>query len=596
MYVFSRFVLFCLRCRTILGSVLTSFVGVPQAEYLPESPATVPPDPQYFDAEPSHRDRLKREAEGLFAGVTLLNEIEPLEDIDEPNVAQSHDERPSNNTQLINDFLYQLQPAYSSEGIFCQRCDLYPFCSRPFPCTSRDILQHFKHCQFLPTPGDAEEHFHEALEAFLEQPESKTHITNLQQKGRKIQEKIQNGLRSLPDIDDFLCNLNYLPSGKVKCQRPACANLDGFKPDYSSYKTHFILHHCANFEGALQVKTIFEIESSIKSQLKRPKTASIMANIREHARFGIPIEQRISDLTHPQLKYPSEIRNSNTAHSLEIKKPSWEQLRVLRTLRAKFIVNHRQFLQRTASSCSDKLQDLRKSCRRYADLLDTGLLTFKAIMNNECPSSLKEIFAFISLSYAMVGTMQAKGKPVDFCLDRKEMTRWRSSLRNEDLDTFDELVPLLWPELDTYQDEYPHYWYLFPINLVDAPLRYTAERLLGESSADESFCFDDWLGIPNTDTSLFQPRNFDSVASPHDTSWMRSPEMQPPLDSNSRHRNPSSPSEMQHTDSDGVGTTLEQSQCLAQTVLFVQAISFLICEISRTSYYLLLDLTCETLI
>lgn len=555
---------------------------MPQARNLSGSQPTVPPDPQYLNVEPSHRDRLKREAEGLFAGVTLLNEMEPLEDIDEPNVGQSHDE--TNTTQVIKDFLYQLRPACSGEDIYCPHCYDWGSLGRDeFPCTSRDIQDHFRLCRFLLDLRVAAEPFDEALEAFLEQLESKNRIRNLQQRCRII----QDGLRSLPDIDDFLCQLEYLPDGKVKCQRPECANLDGFKPCSSSIKTHFVLYHCANFEGALWWKMSRRIASSIESQMQRPKTASIMAKMLENVQI-IPIAHRISDLTHPRLKYPSESEGLSIAHSLE-KKPSWEQLQVLRTLRAKFIVHHRQFLQRTASSCSDGLQELRRSCRRYADLLDTGLLTFKAIMNNESPSSIKEIFAFISLSYAMVGTMQAKGKPVNFCLDKDEMQRWRGSLRSwEGRNTFDELVPLLWPELNTYQEESP--WSLSDIfyqALIEdrfSPLHYTAERLLEESSSNESFCFDDWLNFPNTDTSPFQRRKSDLAGSPHDTSRMKSPEIQPLPHSHSRHGNPSSPSEMQRDNSYGDRTTSEQLQCLSHTVVFMQAISFLICEISRTLY------------
>jgi hypothetical protein len=565
---------------------LTVFSVMPQARNLSGSPPTVPPDPQYLNAEPSHRDRLKREAEGLFAGITLLNEMEPLEDIDEPNVGRSHDK--TNTTQVFKKFLSQLRPAYSGEGIYCPYCILRSFSGDGFPCTSRDIQDHFWLCRFLLGLRVAVEPFYEAFEAFLEQLESKNHIENLQQQCKII----QDGLHSLPDIDDFLCQLEYLPDGKVKCQRPECANLDGFKPYSSSIKTHFVLYHCANFEGALWWKTSEKIASSIESQMQRPKTASIMAKMLENVQIGIPIAHRISDLTYPRLKYPSETKGLSIAHSLE-KKPSWEQLQVLRTLRAKFIVHHRRFLQRTASSCSDGLQEFRRSCRRYADLLDTGLLTFKAIMNSESPLSVKEIFAFISLSYAMVGAMQAKGKPVNFCLDKDEMQRWRGSfLTRKDLDTFDELVPLLWPELNTYQEEsFSDFWnssdrfyYKALIEGGFSPLHYTAERLLEESSSDESFCFDDWLNFPNTDTSPFQRRKSDLAGSPHDTSWMRSPEIQPPPHSHSCHGNPSSPSEMQHDNSSEDRTTSEQLRCLAHTVIFMQAISFLICEISRTSY------------
>ena len=557
---------------------------MPQAECLSESP-TIPPDQPYLDAEPSHRDRLKREAEGLFAGVTLLNEMEPLEDTDEPDVAQSHKEVHLKITQVLEDFLYQLQPTGSGKSIECSSCSPWTLDYKDtFQCTSRDIQNHFRQCGFL-LDGQlpAEVFDDEALEAFLELPESKTHIANLQHRCRKI----QGGLYSLLDIDDFLYQLEFLPSGKVKCQRLACAKLDRFEPDSSSIRTHFLLYHCHNFQGALRDETTSEIDKRIKSYLRRPKTASIMAKIRENAQIGIPLAQRISEFTRLRVKLLSEVESSITAHISEIEKPSWEQLRVLRTMRAKFIVNHRQFLQRTANSCSDKLQELRRSCRHYENLPDTGLLTFKAIMNDESPSSLKEIFAFISLSHAMVGTMQAEGKPVNFCLNKDEMRRWRRSLRKRtDRRTFDILVPLLWPELNTYREENPgnpissfQSTRLAMLSERGSPLlRPTAERLLEESSSDGSFSLSDWLNFSNTDDLPSQPRKFNLVASLHDTSWTRPPDIQPQSDLRSRGGNTSSPSEMQDTQSDGEKSTLEQLQCLAQTVIFMQAISFLICK------------------
>ena len=70
---------------------LTILAAIPQADNFLESSLTALPDPQHVDAEPSRQERLMREAEGLFAGVTLLNEIEPLKDIDELNVGESQD-------------------------------------------------------------------------------------------------------------------------------------------------------------------------------------------------------------------------------------------------------------------------------------------------------------------------------------------------------------------------------------------------------------------------------------------------------------------------------------------------------------------------
>jgi hypothetical protein len=405
---------------------------MPEAGDFVESPPTVVPDLQFPEDVRSHHDRLNREAEGLFAGVNLLNVMEPLEDMDD-----SEDDFTAN--RIVGDFLRGLGPL-PSEGIQCPWVFGHINCEGRFPCTSRDIEDHIPHCQlFQPLQGS--EHFYEDLEALLQQPESKNLVADLQRQCSIMKE----ALCSLPDIDDFLCRLEALPNGNLKCQQPKCADWEEIKPDFDLIKLHFRLYHRSNFRGAFCSGTIQETNAKINSQMKRPKTASIMANILENLPTRSAIAQRILDFTNLP-KHTSGIGNSSSKHQLQIQRPSWEQLRVLRTLRAKFVVHHRQFLQRTANSSSDRLQELRKSCRRHAELLDTGLLTFKAVTNNESPSSLKEIFAFISLSYAMAETMQVRGKPVEFCLDAVEMECWRICLDDwRDCEIFDELVSLLWP-------------------------------------------------------------------------------------------------------------------------------------------------------
>jgi hypothetical protein len=583
LYVFSLLGLYFPYPRTLL-QYLTTYAGPHRLVDFSGSRLIASTDPEPLVLESAHYDRLKKEADGLLPGVTLLNEMEPLEDIDEPGLGHSHDYMDLETAQTVEDFLNRLRPTSCGEGI---GCSWDPFdgrfaCESSFSCTIPAIQAHFQDCTLL-QDFTVKEPLYEALKVFLGRPESKTRIANLRQQCRII----QAGLRSLPDIDNFLSQLIYLPSGNVKCGQQACADLDEFLPVSHLVRNHFHLYHCSNFKGALRRDTHDEICRAVDAQLQRPETASMIA------KFQSTITEGTETLAPATLKVYLESENSNKEYYFQVPKPNWEQLRVLRTLRAKFIVHHRYFLQRTASSCSDELRELRRSCRRYADLLGTGLFTFKAIMNNESPLSLKETFAFISLSYAMVGTMQARGKPIKFCLDELEMQRWRSNLlTRRDRDTFEELVSLLWPELNKYQEGNPwdldQSWDMLIFSIFGSvhrnmerrsPLRSTAERLLQESSSDENFRFGDWLNFSNTDTSSFQPGEFDLVRSLHDTLWTRSPEIQQPSDLHSRHGKISGRFKIQHTDTGEDGSTLEQLQGLAQTVIFIQAISFLICEI-----------------
>jgi hypothetical protein len=349
---------------------------------------------------------------------------------------------------------------------------------------------------------------------------------------------------------------------------------------------HFRDFHCNNIEGAGRGGTPREISRRVDAQLQRPKTMLMIASVLDrNPCVQCALAKKISDFMCPSLKYDSEAESSNLAQSLEIEKPNWEQLRVLRTLRAKFILQHRCFLQRTAYSNSEGLQDLRKRCRRYADLLDTGLLTLKAVMNDNCPSSLKEVFAFISLSYAMAETMQTRGNSVEFYLEKVELCLWGLNILDfKDWLDYEKLISLLWPELELKLEDYDillcfldHSAGTESISSI-LPMRSTAERFLQVSSIDEGFCFGNWLDLSAIDSSNFRPERSDSAGSPHATSWRRPPEIKLLSDSGTGHWNTRSSLEVQQTDWGEDKADPVQLQSLMQAVLFMQAISFLICK------------------
>lgn len=513
--------------------------------------------------------------------------MEPLQDVPIDQVNEGMD---SLITQVIKDFIDQLQPAYSGEGICCTRCaSMLPCPQAVFPCTTGDIQAHLWVCDFL-RDFMTEEPFHHTLEVYLEQPEEKARIDRLRKESMEIQEV----LRSLPEIEDFLHRLRYLSGGNLKCEQPGCLKSEEFWPSYHGIVHHFRDFHCNNIEGAGMGGTPREILRRVDAQLQRPKTMLMIASVLDrNPCVQCALAKKISDFTCPGPKYDSEVENSNIAQMLEIQKPNWEQLRVLRTLRAKFILQHRRFLQQTAHSNSEGLQDLRKKCRRYADLLDTGLLTLKAVMNDKYPSSLKEVFAFTSLSYAMVETMQTRGKSVKFRLDKLELCLWAVNLPDlEDWFDYEKLISLLWPELELDDEVYSNLGHLFDhLDGVESissvlPMRSTAERFLQVSSIDEDFCFSDWLDLSVIDSSVSQPEISYSAGSSHDSSWRRPLEIKLPLDSGTSYWNTRSSLEVQQTDWGEDKTKPVQLQSLTQTVLFMQAISFLICKQFRASYTL----------
>lgn len=125
--------------------------------------------------------------------------------------------------------------------------------------------------------------------------------------------------------------------------------------------------------------------------------------------------------------------------------PQWIALRLLRK---EFNSLHRQFLRLPARNRSH-LKKFRNRCNGPAELLNTGILTSKDILLGSTPVSLKEVFSFIMLSYAMAATRNPD-RSVLFSPTRLEFSIWRQSISNEaERETFDELVSLMWPEVDS---------------------------------------------------------------------------------------------------------------------------------------------------
>ncbi|MCJ1267175.1 hypothetical protein MMC22_007060 [Lobaria immixta] len=125
--------------------------------------------------------------------------------------------------------------------------------------------------------------------------------------------------------------------------------------------------------------------------------------------------------------------------------PQWNALRLLRK---EFNSRHRQFL-RLAAHNKSRLKKFRNRCKGSADLLNTGILTSKDILLGSIPVSLKEVFSFIMLSYAM-GAVRDPDRSVSFSPTRLDFAIWRQSISNEaERETFDELVSLMWPEVDS---------------------------------------------------------------------------------------------------------------------------------------------------
>jgi len=126
--------------------------------------------------------------------------------------------------------------------------------------------------------------------------------------------------------------------------------------------------------------------------------------------------------------------------------PRKSQWATLRSLRKASMYHYHQFAKVTADSTLPDIRKLRKSYVTAKDMLEMGILTFRAVLHGQIPTNLVEIFAFASLSYVISKTLHAKGH-----LDESDILSglldWRAAITDErERFAFDEIAKRLWPE------------------------------------------------------------------------------------------------------------------------------------------------------
>jgi hypothetical protein len=135
--------------------------------------------------------------------------------------------------------------------------------------------------------------------------------------------------------------------------------------------------------------------------------------------------------------------------------PQEKQWRSLRSLRSASNDLHRHILSITGreSRClhgfkqSTSIRRLGQQCKSSSNFLNTGILTFRDVLRGQVPSTLKEVLAFVCLSYIMSEVLRSKGEikpPVDFF---RGFPKWRQAIQDQsEREAFDEVVSLIWPE------------------------------------------------------------------------------------------------------------------------------------------------------
>jgi hypothetical protein len=148
----------------------------------------------------------------------------------------------------------------------------------------------------------------------------------------------------------------------------------------------------------------------------------------------------------------------------------WDSSRSLRNTRNEL---HRHIMYKLCkASCNfhrfkqrATIRRLRQDCKSPSKFLNAGILTFRNIIRNQVPSTLKDVLAFVCLSSIMSEVLHSKGSithPVDYF---QSFPNWREAVQDQsERVAFDELVPIIWAEAS--------------VTLFNSPLQQDAANLI----------------------------------------------------------------------------------------------------------------------
>jgi hypothetical protein len=409
------------------------------------------------------------------------------------------------------------------------------------------------------------------------------------------------GLQESPleeSISMFFLQLRATYDGRLLCLHPKCSMDLSFEASTEGLEGHFLQHNCRNLlehagafteeqflgqfthnlsqsdSDVLVLLALAEIQKqrwvNMKSRGKRP------AEPAEHSAIG-----------------RGSFRRDFEAFQ---KKQQWA---VLRSLQAEFNRRNGEFLRFASRSYLPETADLVKSCNKQDELLESSILTVKDILTGLAPSSLKELYGFITLASSMAAVMRKRGVSVSCDPTENDFVSWRQCLKNTFArEDFDCLVTGLW--LRDSPDKSRNYetrrtsddwWFEAFLDLYNPPKSREAELSMIDTTTR---MFNDAAGFENFDFSTFVDTQdledpFEDQKDYVDLSNAFSPEEPDDVpvtsgnagftQSNMVQEPPSSKlSSCSHADTGDPINRFYLASLLRGTLIFVQVLLFMTCE------------------
>ncbi|RSM19535.1 hypothetical protein CDV31_001695 [Fusarium ambrosium] len=350
---------------------------------------------------------------------------------------------PSERLEYIN-YLERLHPTTSGRA----EC---PFCHESFDMGrhSYDIADHFWDCdvrrfKLSRIPKQSFSYYSSSGNVWFDVEEP----TVFDSEQQKVSEPLQRHSKlriavqgQLPSAIVFLTQLRTFCDGQLTCIGPKCKGTIFFDPSWDDLKSHYARYH-ADF--LVRDENIgHELDIDFHLTCHKRDVERLFAKARLRREEWISMDQDTREMEKARCRWHVECECS-TYRRLK-KMP---QFGILKDLNKVFRSRYRRFHRVAADSPSPNLisfiDELREKGLKAKDLRRIGTRTFKQVIQGTAPTTLLEIFAFISLSQAMAIVMRGRGIQIDLDPGTIDYLAWRVCIEDKvSRDLYDEIL-LAW--------------------------------------------------------------------------------------------------------------------------------------------------------
>ncbi|WAO95811.1 Hypothetical protein NCS54_01345500 [Fusarium falciforme] len=232
----------------------------------------------------------------------------------------------------------------------------------------------------------------------------------------------------MPSIDGFVDQLRTLCNGRLVCIDPKCKAAQPFDAAVDNLRVHYQVYHDGRFLPHEDTGDLLDVTSHLA--LQAWKIERLFAKAQALSDKWVSMDNKARDMAKERCRWSLERECSAYGRFQEM-----QQFGVLKDLNKVFRSRYRQFHRLVSKSSSTDLalftNGLREKYPKHKDLRRLGTRIFKRVLQGSSPTTLLEVFAFISLSQAMATVMKRRGIQVDLSPGTIDYHAWRACIEDE---------------------------------------------------------------------------------------------------------------------------------------------------------------------